>query len=113
MKKAIHPGFHLKANYMAPRNLSQKDLAERLRVPQSFVSKIVNGKADISIEMAVKLAKFFNNRPQFWLSMQNEYFLHKAAATGSVDEWEREVSLQSRKSIIQTTIAGEQLMLTM
>lgn len=69
-----HPGTVLKEELEA-RDLSAAALALRLRVAPQRIQEIVSGKRGISPETALRLARYFGNEPEFWLSMQTTYDL--------------------------------------
>jgi len=71
-----HPGEVLK-DYLG--DMTVKEAAERLGVTRPNLSRILNGRAGISAEMAVRLAKGMpHTSPEFWLKMQLNYDLWKA-----------------------------------
>lgn len=71
----LHPGKFLVEKYLFPARLSASKLAARLDVSLSSVTQVTSGKRGISAEMALRLAKFFKTKPQYWLELQNEYEL--------------------------------------
>jgi antitoxin HigA-1 len=77
-KKPPHPGTILKNDFLYPKNLTVKHVAERLRIARTNLSLIINGKASISPEMAIKLSKAFNTPPELWMNLQLSYDLWKA-----------------------------------
>lgn len=74
-----HPGEILFNLYLKPLNLSVTYAAENLLISRPNFSAIVNGKAGISALMALKLAKALNTTPQYWLNLQSNFDLWKAA----------------------------------
>jgi addiction module HigA family antidote len=72
--KPIHPGRILKRE-MSTRGLSANKLALSLRVPSGRITQIINGKRGISAETALRLARYFGNSAQFWLTLQSRYNL--------------------------------------
>lgn len=74
-----HPGGILKRQYMEPLGLSVTDLAEALHVSRKTISKIVNKRGAITAEMALRLSQAFKTTPQFWLNLQQNYDLWRAA----------------------------------
>jgi addiction module HigA family antidote len=77
----MHPGNFIKRVYLAPFDLGAKDLAERLQVSQSIISRIVNGKSSITPLMALKLSKVLGRSPESWLLMQDQHDLWEAKKT--------------------------------
>jgi len=59
-------------------NLSQNKLALDIRVPARRINEIVHGKRRITADTALRLAKYFNMSPQFWLGLQMDYDLDVA-----------------------------------
>jgi len=73
--RAIHPGEILKEEYLKPLNMSAHALAMSLHVPAPRINDIVRQKRSVSINTALRLGRFFNTTPQFWLNLQNSYDL--------------------------------------
>jgi addiction module HigA family antidote len=72
MPAAAHPGRFLKRELSA-RGLSANRLALDLGVPSGRVTDILNGRRSITADTAVRLGRYFGNRPQFWLDLQSQY----------------------------------------
>jgi len=70
-----HPGAIIKYDYLEPLSLSVAKLAEHLGVSRVTVSKIVNERAPVTPEMALRLARVFDTTPELWLSLQQEHDL--------------------------------------
>lgn len=85
-----HPGAIIKYDYLEPLSLSVTDLAKHLGVSRIIASKIVNERAPVTADMALRLAKVFNTTPHLWLSMQKEYDLWHAEH--DTDTWQNAVS---------------------
>jgi len=75
----VHPGEVLREEFLKPLGITQSQLAKELGVSFRAVNELVNEKRALSPEMAIKLAKRFNTSPQFWLGLQMDYDLWKAA----------------------------------
>ena len=73
--KALHPGEILLEEFIKPMNLSQNKLAIAIRVPARRINEIVLGKRRITADTALRLAKYFDMSPQFWLGLQMDYDL--------------------------------------
>ncbi|MGL6194973.1 MAG: HigA family addiction module antitoxin [Thermoguttaceae bacterium] len=71
----VHPGEVLKEEFLVPKNFSNTELALALHVSETTVQKLVNCETPLSAEMALRLARFFGNSPQFWLGLQLDYDL--------------------------------------
>ena len=74
----ITPGEILREEFMKPHGLSQNALAAALGVAPMTVNQIVNGKRRITAEVALRLGRFFDMAPQFWLNLQARHDLEKA-----------------------------------
>ena len=72
MPPVVHPGRLLKREIEA-RGLSANRLALALGVPSGRVTDILNGRRAITAETAVRLGRYFGNRPGFWLALQSQY----------------------------------------
>ena len=68
----MHPGRLLKRE-LAARGLSANRVALDLGVPSGRITDILNGRRGISTDTAVRLGRYFGNRPQFWLDLQSQY----------------------------------------
>jgi len=75
----VHPGEVLLEEFLRPLGLSQNRLALNIRVPPRRVNEIVLGKRRVTAETALRLARYFNTTPQFWLGLQADYDLDIAA----------------------------------
>jgi addiction module HigA family antidote len=78
---AIHPGELVK-DELQEIHVSLNELARALRVPMNRISAIVNGKRAITVDTAMRLARYFGTSPQYWLNLQNAYDLETADRAG-------------------------------
>ena len=76
--RAIHPGEIIKEEYLEPLNMSANALAVALRVPAPRINDVIRQKRGISIDTALRLARYFNTTPQFWMNLQISYDLKMA-----------------------------------
>ena len=76
--KPVHPGEILFEEFIKPFGISQNRLALDIRVPARRINEIVLGKRGITPDTALRLAKYFNMSPQFWLGLQMDYELDVA-----------------------------------
>jgi len=74
----VHPGEILREEYIKERNLTVTEVAKGLGVARANLSAIVNERAGISPELAVKLSEAFGNTAQFWVNLQKNYELWHA-----------------------------------
>ena len=73
-----HPGEVLRQLCLEPLNLTVTDAARSLGVSRKALSSILNGRAGISPEMAVRLSMAFNTSAESWLNQQLQYDLWHA-----------------------------------
>ena len=78
MHNPPHPGEVIKALCLEPLGLSVTDAAKALGVSRKTLSSILNGRAGISPEMAVRLSLAFNTTAESWLNQQVQYDLWHA-----------------------------------
>lgn len=86
----IHPGEILLAEFLEPMGLSQNRVALDIRVPARRINEIVHGKRRITADTALRLARYFDMSPEFWLGLQMDYDLDVAEDKLS-DRLEKEV----------------------
>jgi addiction module HigA family antidote len=78
MKNPVHPGLIVRRDCLEPLVLSVTEGAKVLGVTRQALNNVVNGKAGISPEMAIRLSKAFGSTPETWLQMQLAYDLAAA-----------------------------------
>lgn len=76
-RKPTTPGEILYEEFLVPLELSQKDLAVHVGCDYKVINRIVNEKASVTPEMALKLASAFDTSPDFWLNAQMAFDLWK------------------------------------
>lgn len=77
MNTQQHPGEHLR-HVLAPFGLSVKELAEHLHMSRVALSRVLNGRAAISPDLAIRLEMAGINTALFWVSRQSDYDLAQA-----------------------------------
>ena len=75
-----HPGQILLEEFMRPLGLTGNALALALRVPHSRISGVISGSRGVTADTALRLARYFDTSPEFWLYMQAGHDLSKAQA---------------------------------
>ena len=75
MHNPPHPGEILKELCLQPLGLSVTRAAEALGISRKTLSAILNGRAGISPEMAVRLSLAFGTSSESWLNQQSQYDL--------------------------------------
>ena len=78
MHNPPHPGGIVKRECLEPLGLTVTRAAEGLGVTRQALSELVNERAGVSVEMAIRLSKAFGSTPEVWLGMQMAYDLWKA-----------------------------------
>ena len=78
MHNPPHPGETLKEDVLPALGLSVTDAAEQLGVSRVALSRVVNGRAAISAEMAIRLGQWLQGSPEIWLRAQLQYDLWHA-----------------------------------
>jgi antitoxin HigA-1 len=70
-----HPGETIREDFLKPLGMSVNKLALELRVPATRMAEIVHGRRGITADTALRLARYFNTTPKFWLNLQASYDL--------------------------------------
>lgn len=78
MHNPPHPGLILKLDVLPALKMTVTDAAKHLHVSRVALSRVINGKAAISADLAVRLADWMNPSAQSWLAMQAAYDLWQA-----------------------------------
>ena len=73
--RPIHPGEIIKEEYLEPLGMSANALAVALRIPAPRINDVIRQKRGISIDTALRLARYFNTTAQFWMNLQISYDL--------------------------------------
>lgn len=77
MLDILSPGLTLKQGFLRPLGLTVYRLSKDIGVPQTRLSQIIAGKRAISVDTALRLAKYFSLDDSFWLEIQMAYDLKK------------------------------------
>ena len=78
MHNPPHPGGVVRRQCLEPLGLTVTEAAKGLGVTRQALSDLLNEKAGISVEMAIRLSKAFGSSPETWLGMQMAYDLWQA-----------------------------------
>ena len=89
--RAIHPGEVLREEFLVPLDMTPHALAVRLRVTPSRINEIVREERPVTVETAVRLARFFGTTPEFWMNLQQAYEL-KTLPKPLLKEVERDIT---------------------
>ena len=78
MHNPPHPGGSIKDLCLESLGLTIKQAAEGLCVSPRLLSNIINGRASITADMAIRLTEAFGSTPEMWLRLQAAYDLWQA-----------------------------------
>lgn len=73
MHAPLHPGEHVKDILINGAGLSVTEAARHLGVTRTSLSRLINGHAGISAEMALRMSKLLNTSIEFWMNLQAQY----------------------------------------
>ncbi len=71
----VHPGETLQEEFLDPLELTAADLAERLRLPVESAASLARSQRPITADDALRLARYFDTTPEFWLNLQAQHDL--------------------------------------
>ena len=89
MHNPPHPGKFIIEVYLEPNGLSGRELALKLGVAASTLSRVLKGSSAVTPEMALRLSKALGRTPESWLSMQYNYDLRHARQRVSLADVEK------------------------
>jgi antitoxin HigA-1 len=78
MKNHPHPGELLREDVLVPLSLSVTEAAQRLAMSRVALSRVLNGRAAISPDLAVRLERAGVSTARFWMTLQANYDLSRA-----------------------------------
>lgn len=76
----FHPGEILREEYLVPLGLKPYTLAKHLHVPRTRIERLAAEQTSVTPDTALRLAKFFDTTPQFWMNMQTAFDLATEAS---------------------------------
>ena len=80
-----HPGEMLLEEFLVPLGVTQRTLADAIHVPYQRVNELINGRRGITPSTALRLAKYLDVSPGFWLSLQARWDLYHATQSEAED----------------------------
>ena len=89
MHNPPHPGEIIRDFCVEPLNLTITEAAEALGVTRKTLSTLLNGRAGISPEMALRLSKVFGRSPEGWLRLQLQFDLWKTEQSLDISKLKR------------------------
>lgn len=81
LKNPCHPGEVLAELYLEPLGMSATALARNLNVPRTRIERLTRGETGLSVDTAMRLAKFFGTTAEFWTDLQRAHDLAHARET--------------------------------
>ncbi len=73
-----HPGEIIKEDVLNPEGIKVSEAARQLGVSRVALSRLLNGKAGVSVDMALRLGQWLGTRPEVWLRLQDACDLWQA-----------------------------------
>ena len=80
-----HPGEMLLEEFLNPMGLSQRELADGIRVPYQRVNELVNARRGVTPATALPLAKYFGTTADLWMNLQLRWDLYHAQVAEARD----------------------------
>jgi addiction module HigA family antidote len=81
MTNPSHPGEVLAELYLGPLEMSAITLATRLEVPRTRIERLIKGQTALTVDTAMRLARFFSTTPEYWMNLQRAWDLARARKT--------------------------------
>ena len=79
MHNSPHPGIFLNETVIKPLGLGVTETAQRLGMSRTALSRVLNGKAGISPDLAIQLERAGQSKARFWVNLQANYDLWQAS----------------------------------
>lgn len=92
--RPIHPGEVLREEFMHPYDISEAQLSEVLHVPAGVIRDVVKEKKPVNADLALRLGRYFNTTPTFWMNLQNDFSLKTAEKEHGTEIVKQVVPLQ-------------------
>jgi addiction module HigA family antidote len=77
----VHPGEVLREDYLVPMKLAPYTLAKALGIPRTRIERLAREETPVTADTALRLARYFGTTPAFWMGMQAQYDIERAADT--------------------------------
>jgi len=91
----IHPGEVLNEEFLKLFGISAYRLSKDINIPQTRISEIIKGRRKITAGTALRLGKYFDTTPKFWLGLQDDY---------DIEEEQNQI-IEELKKIVKITVA--------
>ncbi len=76
---SVHPGEVLREDFLIPMKLSAYRVAQACGVPRTRIERLARGQTPMTADTALRLARYFGTTPAFWMSIQTQFDLERAA----------------------------------
>ena len=73
VKHDIHPGQMIDEFYLTPLGMAPVELAAALHVSEDRIAALISGKADIDVDLAFRLARYWATTADYWMKMQMNF----------------------------------------
>jgi antitoxin HigA-1 len=77
----VHPGEILREEFLTPLRLTPYGVAKALGVPRTRVERLAREETPVTADTALRLARYFGTTAAFWVNLQGQYDLERAADT--------------------------------
>jgi addiction module HigA family antidote len=75
----VHPGEVLREDFLVPMKLAAYTLAKALGVPRTRIERLAREETPVTADTALRLARYFGTTPGFWMGMQAQHDIERAA----------------------------------
>jgi antitoxin HigA-1 len=75
----VHPGEVLREEFLVPLNLSSYAVSKALGVPRTRIERLAREEVALTADTALRLARFFGTTPAWWMNIQTQFDLERAA----------------------------------
>jgi addiction module HigA family antidote len=75
----VHPGEVPREDFLVPMKLAPYTLAKALGVPRTRIERLAREETPVTADTALRLARYFGTTPGFWMGMQAQYDIERAA----------------------------------
>lgn len=79
--RPIHPGEVLREEFLQPMGLTAHALAVAIQVPAPRINDVVRERRAVTVDTALRLAKYFGTSAEFWMGLQTDFDMACARAT--------------------------------
>ncbi len=76
--RPIHPGETLREEFLVPLGMTASRLSIELQLPATKINEMLRERCRVNADIALRLARFFDTTPKFWLNLQTSFDLKQA-----------------------------------